>query len=100
MIKSDDKTKYSIFYSNSNAETIIYQSDIDDVVESMYSAIISSIEKSLGKDSGWNIDSDFNQNSNISNCVTWLAGCSYIKLRDCQRNNTSKKSLINIENNK
>ena len=58
MIKSDDKTKYSIFYSNSNAETIIYQSDIDDVFESMYSAIISSIQKSLGKDSGWNIDSD------------------------------------------
>ena len=59
MIKSDDKTKYSIFYSNSNAETIIYQSDIDDVFESMYSAIISSIQKSLGKDSGWNSDSDF-----------------------------------------
>ena len=58
MIKSNDKTKYSIFYSNSNAETIIYQSDIDDVFESMYSAIISSIQKSLGKDSGWNIDSD------------------------------------------
>ena len=97
MIKSDDKTKYSIFYSNSNAETIIYQSDIDYVFESMYSAIISSIQKSLGKDSGWNINSDFDLNSNISNCVT-LAGCSYIKLRDCQRNNTSKKSLINIEN--
>ena len=97
MIKSDDKTKYSIFYSNSNAETIIYQSDIDDVFESMYSAIISSIQKSLGKDSGWNINSDFDLNSNILNCVT-LAGSSYIKLRDCQRNNTSKKSLINIEN--
>ena len=97
MIKSDDKTKYSISHSNSNAETIIYQSDIDDVFESMYSAIISSIQKSLGKDSGWNSDSDFDQNSNISNCVT-LTGCSYIKLRDCQRNSTSKKSLINIEN--
>ena len=59
MIKGDDKTKYSISYSNSNAETIIYQSDIDDVFESMYSAIISSIQKSLGKDSGWNSDSDF-----------------------------------------
>ena len=97
MIKSNDKTKYSIFYSNSNAETIIYQSDIDDVFESMYSAIISSIQKSLGKDSGWNINSDFDLNSNISNCVTF-AGSSYFKLRDCQRNNTSKKSLINIEN--
>ena len=97
MIKSNDKTKYSIFYSNSNAETIIYQSDIDDVFESMYSAIISSIQKSLGKDSGWNSNSDFDLNSNILNCVT-LAGSSYIKLRDCQRNNTSKKSLINIEN--
>ena len=29
-LKSDDATKYSNFYSNSKAETIIYKSDIDD----------------------------------------------------------------------
>ena len=29
-LKSDDATKYSNFYSNSEVETIIYKSDIDD----------------------------------------------------------------------
>ena len=35
------------FYSN--AEIIINQSDIDDVFESIYTTIISNIQKSLGK---------------------------------------------------
>ena len=30
-IKSEDKTKYGTFYSDSKAETIIIESDIDDV---------------------------------------------------------------------
>ena len=30
-IKSDDRTKYSTFYSNPKAKTIINESDIDDV---------------------------------------------------------------------
>ena len=30
-MESDDKIKYGTFYSHSEAETIIYESDIDDV---------------------------------------------------------------------
>ena len=35
-IESDDKAKYNTFCSNSKAETIINESDIDDVFESIY----------------------------------------------------------------
>ena len=38
-VKSHDKTKYSIFYLNSKAETIINESDIDNLFESIYSTI-------------------------------------------------------------
>ena len=41
--KRDDATKYSTFHSNSKAETIIIESDIDDLFESIYSKIISNI---------------------------------------------------------
>ena len=56
-IESDDKTKYYTLYSNSKAEIIINESNTDDVFESIYTTIISNIEKSLGKGSGWIIDS-------------------------------------------
>ena len=46
-IESQDKTKYGTFYSHSNAEAIINESDIDDVLESIYSTIISNIQKLL-----------------------------------------------------
>ena len=39
-IENDDKTKYSTFYLNSKAETIINESDINNVFESIYSMII------------------------------------------------------------
>ena len=45
------------FYSHSKAETITNESDIDDVFESIYTTIISSIQKSLGKGSDYIIDS-------------------------------------------
>ena len=51
-IESEDKTNYDNFYSSSKAEIIVNESDIDDVFESIYSTIISNIEKSLGKGSG------------------------------------------------
>ena len=35
-IQSDDKTLYSTLYSTSKAETIINESDTDDVFESIY----------------------------------------------------------------
>ena len=37
-IESDDKTQYDNFYSNSKAEMIINDSDIDDVFESVDTA--------------------------------------------------------------
>ena len=40
-IESDDATKYSTFYSKSKAETVINESGNDDVIESIYSKIMS-----------------------------------------------------------
>ena len=56
-MKSENKTLYIIFNSNSKAETIVNESDVDNVFESIYSTIISNIQKSLGQGSGWIIDS-------------------------------------------
>ena len=56
-IKSEDRTKCDIFYSNSKGEIIINESDIYDVFESIYTAIVSNKQKSLGKGSVWIFDS-------------------------------------------
>ena len=42
---SDDEIKYDTFFSNSKAETIINESYIHDVIESIYTTIISNIQK-------------------------------------------------------
>ena len=44
-IKSEDRTKSETFYSNSKAERIIKESDIDDVSKSIYTTVISNILK-------------------------------------------------------
>ena len=46
-IESEDKTKYDTFYSK--AEIIIDESDIDDLFESVYTTIISNLEKYFKK---------------------------------------------------
>ena len=51
-IENDDTTKYNTFYSNSKAEKIINESDIEDVFKSIYTTTISP-----GKGSVWIIDS-------------------------------------------
>ena len=56
-IESKDKTKYDNFYSSSKAEIIINESDIDNVLQSIFTTIMENIWKFLGKDSGWIIDS-------------------------------------------
>ena len=66
-IESDDKTKYDTFHSHVKAETIINESDIDNVFKSIYTTITPNISKSLGKVSGWIIDSAIEHNINISN---------------------------------
>ena len=78
-IESDNKTKHAIFYSNSKAEIIINESDIDDVFWSIYTTIISNIQKFLGKGSGWIIDSVTDYTISILK-YNPLAGSSYIKL--------------------
>ena len=78
-MKSDDKTKYDTFYLKSKAGTIINESDINDVFEPIYTAIISNIENSIGKGSGWIIDSFIDHNINISK-YNPLTGSNYIKL--------------------
>ena len=45
-IESDDKTRYDTFYSNSKAEIIINEYNIGDVFQSIYTTIISNVQKS------------------------------------------------------
>ena len=91
-IRSEDKTKYDTFYSNSEAETVINESDIGDVFKSIYTTIISNIQKSLGNDSGWIVDSVIDHNVSIST-YNHLAGSSYIKLPK-ELNHPRKEWLI------
>ena len=66
---------------NSKAETIINESDINDVFKSIYSTIISNIKKSPENASGWITDSVI-----IIIIIVviskyyFLAGSSYVKL--------------------
>ena len=90
-IESVDDT----FYSNSKAEIIINESDIDDVFKSICTIIISNIQKSLGKGSGWIIDSVIDHNVSTSKYIP-LARSSYIKL--LKELDHPRKGLINIQN--
>ena len=89
--KIEDKTKYDTFYSNSKAEIIIHESDIDHDCESIYTIIILNIQKSLGKYSGWIIDSVIECNISISKYNP-----SYMKLH--KELDPPRKGLINIQN--
>ena len=60
------RIKYDTFYSNSKAEIIINQSNIDNVYQSIYTTIISNIQISLAKGSGWIIDSVIDHVASIS----------------------------------
>ena len=64
-IESEDKTKYDNFYSSPKAEIIINESGID-VFKLIYTTIITNIQKSLGKASGWIIDSVIDHAISIS----------------------------------
>ena len=76
-IESKDKTKYDNFYSSSKAKIKINENDIDDVFKWVYTIIIENIQKSLGKGSGWIIDSVIDHTTSISK-YNPLAGSSYI----------------------
>ena len=65
-IESDDKRKYDTFYLSSKAETVINESDIADVFESVYTTITSNMQETLRKCSGCITDSVIDYNINIS----------------------------------
>ena len=65
-IETEDKIRHDNFYSSSKAERVINESDIVDVFESIYAAIISNIQKSSEKVSGWIIDSFIDHTISIS----------------------------------
>ena len=93
--KSENETECSTFYSSSKVETIINESDIDNLFESVDSAIISNIQKSLAKSSSSIIDSLVDHTINISKYKP-LSGSSYIKLP--KELDHPKKGLINVQN--
>ena len=94
-IESEDKTKYVTFYLNSKAEIIINESEIDDVFQSIYTTIISNIQKYLGKGSSWIIDLVVDHNISIPK-YNPLAGSAYIKLP--KKINHQRKGLVNVQN--
>ena len=63
--------------------------------QSIYSKTIKNIQKSLGKDSGWIIDSVIDRSISISK-YNPLAGSSYVKLP--KKLDYPRKGLINIQN--
>ena len=94
-IESEDKTKYDTFYSNSKAGVFTNESNIDDIFQSIYTTIISNIQKSLGKGSDRIIDSVIDHTVSISK-YNPLAGSSYIK--SPKELDYSRKEMINIQN--
>ena len=89
-IESEDKTKYGNFYSSSKTEIIINENGSGNVFKSIYTTIITNIQKSLGKGSGYIINSVIDHNISISK-YNPLGGRSYIKL--------SKNAIIKISKN-
>ena len=94
-VESGYKIKYEFFCSNSKAKIMVNESNINNVFESIYTTIISNIQISLLKDSGWIIDSVIDHSMSI-----WkynpLARSSYIRLP--KELDHPKKNLINIQN--
>ena len=66
-IEREDRTTCDTFYSHSKAETIINESNIDDnVFKSIYTTVLSNIQKFLGKCLGSIISSITEHNIKIS----------------------------------
>ena len=81
--------------SHWKTETIINETDINNVLESIYTTVILNIQKSLGKGSGWIIDSVTEHNISFSK-YNPLVGRSYIKLP--KELDHPRKGLINTQN--
>ena len=78
-IESKENQSMTISIEAQKAETIINETDIENVLKSIYTTIIANIQKSLGKSSGWIIDSVIDHTISISK-YNPLAESSYIKL--------------------
>ena len=87
---NEDKTSMAIFFQ---VEIIFNNSDIHDMFESVYSTIISKIQRSLGKHLRWINDSVIDYTFSISKNNP-LAGSSYIKLP--KELDHQRKGLINV----
>ena len=95
-IKSENKTKYHTFYSNSKAKIIINENDIDDVFQSIYTTIISTISKKIfRKRLRLDFDSVIDHIISISK-YNPLAGSSYINLP--KELDHPRKGLTNVQN--
>ena len=77
--RNEDEAKYSTFYLNSKAETIIHDAEIDSILKSIGSTIMTKIQKYQAEDWGWTIDSVMVQNINFSKYKR-VSERSYIKL--------------------
>ena len=94
-IESKDKRNYDNFYSSSKSEEIINEIDMDNVFQSIFTTVMENRRKSLGRGSGWIIDS-VTGHTNIISKYNPLDGSSYIKLPKDLDN--PRKRLINIQN--
>ena len=93
-IECEDKTKYGTFYSASKVEIIINESNTDDMFQSVYTTILSIMQKSLGKGSDWIIDSVIDHTISISK-YNPLAETSYTELPK-ELNHPRKRNSIGI----
>ena len=92
-IESKDKTKYKFVFKLKSR--IINESAIDVVFQSIYTTIVTNIQKILGQGSGWITDSVIDHTISISK-YNPSAGSSYIELP--KELDHPRKGLINIQN--
>ena len=78
-VESKYEIKYGNFYSSSKSKIAINESDAKKAFQSVYTKIRANIQKTLGKGSGWIIDSVIYHTISISK-YNPLAESSYIKL--------------------
>ena len=84
-----------LFCSSSEAAIIINESGIENLFKSIYTTIIENVQISIGKGSGWIIDSVIDHTISISK-YNLLAGSSYIRLP--KELDHPRKRLVNIQN--
>ena len=78
-----------MLYSNSQAEIVINESNIDDLFESSYNVIISKIQNHLGKGSSWIINSVVDLIISISSTGPYLVAIIW----NYQKNETIPKRV-------